>query len=290
MAASNEDFILLHLGYMIILPLIICIFGVISHVFLFIAFIKDPLKCFRNSGTYLVISLAVSDFVLCLVVPFSNHLPQDQEWGRNIAYFALVSTPTVSTLMISSISLDRFLLIVYPLKHRVLKKGKIVVLWLACVWLIGLALPFKETLFEVSNDRDPFVGNVLGIVLILLSSVMYAVSCYILKKQSKNLALENISDRQEQARLMKEKQFLRTIILIAGIAFACIVLAGMYFQYAKSKGVLNGKVLEFRILTGVFCGLYYVNYAVNPLVYVLRLSNYRKTFHLLYCCKATRRY
>ena len=44
-----------------LLLLIFPIFGAVSNVLLLVAFIKDPLKCFRNPGTYLVMNLSVSD-------------------------------------------------------------------------------------------------------------------------------------------------------------------------------------------------------------------------------------
>ena len=47
---------------------VICILGVVSNALLLVAFLKDPPKCFRNSGTYLVINLSVSD---CLTSLFS---------------------------------------------------------------------------------------------------------------------------------------------------------------------------------------------------------------------------
>ncbi len=52
------------------LPLItISVLGVALNVLLLVAFLKDPLKCFRNSGTYLVMNLAVSDCLTCLFAP-----------------------------------------------------------------------------------------------------------------------------------------------------------------------------------------------------------------------------
>ncbi len=52
------------------LPLItISVLGVALNVLLLVAFLKDPLKCFRNSGTYLVMNLAVSDCLMCLFAP-----------------------------------------------------------------------------------------------------------------------------------------------------------------------------------------------------------------------------
>ena len=120
---------------------------------------------------------------------------------------------------------------------------------------------------------------------ILFSSMMYALTYYKLKKQSRNLALENISDRQQQTRILKEERLLRTITLIACIAFACIVSSAIDFIYRLFQN-LSGENQDKQAMKRVFFGIFYLNYAINPLVYVLPLSNYRKTFYLLYCNKA----
>ena len=55
--------------YNIIPVTVMPVLGVVSNALLLVAFIKDPLKCFRNSATYLVMNLAVSDSLLCLIAP-----------------------------------------------------------------------------------------------------------------------------------------------------------------------------------------------------------------------------
>ena len=97
--------------------IVICTLGVISNVLLLVAFIKDPLKCFRNSGTYLVINLSVSDCLtslLCLlsnvIVRISSHLI--------LLYFSHW-TCVVSFVSIASISIDRFLMVTSPIKHHI---------------------------------------------------------------------------------------------------------------------------------------------------------------------------
>ena len=56
--------------------LIIPILGGVSNVLLLVAFIRDPLKCFRNSGTYLVMNLSVSDCLACLLYSFLDVDPK----------------------------------------------------------------------------------------------------------------------------------------------------------------------------------------------------------------------
>ena len=284
---GNEDsYGIPDLGFMIIVLYVICAFGAISQVFLIVAFIKDPLKCFRNPATYLIVTLAVSDFLACLGTPF---ICWAKKWYCMALQFAMWSGIEVSLITIASISVDRFLMVVYPLKYRVLMKGNVVILLLTCIWLIGFVFPAKILLsITITNDMDQLLMNLQEVVCIIFASIMYGFTYFKLTKQSKNIALENVPNRQQQARVMRDKRFLRTIIVIACIAFACIVPTSVFYHYAVPQKLITGDAVV-RILNTITTCIFYVNYAVNPLVYVLRLPNYRKTFYLLYCRKTTAR-
>ena len=269
------------LGIISILPYTICIFGAISNFFLIIAFIKDPLKCFRNLGTYFIANLAVSDFLACFVSLFTCCVPTHWLLAFDLA---LPVTSIVSFLTIASISLDRFLMVAYPLKHRVMMKGKPVNIWLSFIWIAGFIYPMKECIPHMKTSLHAFIVNIVAGVIIALSCVIYGFTYHKLQKQSKNVALENLPNRQQQMRFIKEKQFLRTITLIACISFVCSIPTTTVYQYTVFKyGMVS------RTLTGIVYGFFYFNFAVNPLVYVLRFPNYRKSFYQLYCCKAMTR-
>ena len=279
--------------YSSILPISICIFGVIAHVLLIVAFIKDPLKCFRNSGTYLVVNLAISDLLASLISPifFLRHdLTSLCPWQLATVFLNLASI-SVSTLTVAAISIDRFLMTVYPIKHRVLTKGKLIVVWIASTWLISSGLPamvfFHSTISSVGVSS--FILRYFATAVILFASVMYGLTYYKLKKQSKNLAVEHISNRQEQTRMMKEKRFLRTISFIACIQIVCVVPSAIFFNSHTFGQSSPTSTHIFATLFHIFATLFHANFAVNPVVYVLRLPNYRKTFYVLYCCTSRQR-
>ena len=284
MANNNSD-IIIGLEYARILPVSLCTFGVIAHVFLIVAFIKDPLKCFRNSGTYLVGNLAISDLLTCLISPTFYFFPHFLGTWCSVLLFVTHVGAGVSIFTIAAISIDRFLLTVHPMKYRVLVKGKLIVVWLACTWLLSSGPPAKVFLFPSNNADDVvfFCMKIFAGTSIVLSSVMYWLTYHKLKKQSRNFSLESIN-LQVQSRVMKEKYFLRTIILIACIQIACVVPVTILFNYYTLEALfIDGPFA--RILNRLFGGLFYVNFAVNPVVYVWRLRNYRRTFYLLYCCR-----
>ena len=89
--------------------LIVSLLGVTSNLLLLNAFIKDPLKCFRNSGSYLVIDLTVSDLLTCLIAPLYFRV-NVESWtfvsGLMVLYFMIVSSETLV-----SVSIDRYLLV-----------------------------------------------------------------------------------------------------------------------------------------------------------------------------------
>ena len=268
-------------GIISVFPHAICIFGVISNVLLITAYIKDPLKCFGNSGTYLMKNLAVSDLLTCFIASFSSIVPKKWFWLLQLIW---IPSTTVSVLTIASISFERFFIVVYPMKHRVLTKGKMMTGWSVCIWLFSFIVQLKAFLFFLTDITASRILTIFVELVIVITGIIYGITYYKLKKQLNNLALENVSNQQRQARNIKEKRFLKTIIIIGCIEFACVVPTSTFFHWAViEKKFFNGVVA--RSVNGISTGIYYLNFAVNPLVYVLRLPNYRKTFYLLYCCK-----
>ena len=259
-------------------PIIISILGIISNMLLLVAFVKDPLKCFRNSATYLVMNLSVSDCLMCLLGPLF-HLDVRAKYStcwRLIYTFCVFWFATTSMASITSISVDRFLMIAYPMKQRILVRGKAMVVWLAIIWIVSSILSGAE-LNYILKDKMEVIVYCSGAFFTIISSVICAFTCYKLKNQSRNIALQNSNkSRAQEKRILKEKHFLNTIILIACIAFVCTLPSIIIFQFYNSPN---------DTLVSIFVAVFYINFAVNPLIYIARFPNYRKTFHLLYCCR-----
>ena len=263
----------------LILPAIIISFlGAISNILLLVAFVKDPLKCFRNSGTFLVMNLAVSDCLTCLIS--SVAYIRRRADIHPIFYFAMYWFGGVSMISIVSISIDRFLMVTHPIKHRILMNGKVMILWISAIWIVSCVIPVLRLLSD-SETIDQHVMNIFSAIAIVLSAVLYATTYHKLKKQSRSIALQNSSEsRAQETRILKETRFLKTIIIVACIAFVCVVppMAFALVYNSLSFGTLASKVVGAISIFSV-C----LNFAVNPLVYTLRLPNYRKTFYFLYC-------
>ena len=160
----------------------LCCVGVLANVMLLIAFIKNPLKCFRNSAAYLVGNLAVSDSIynLFLMVNISlNH-------RKNIADHFLFISFYSSMTTIFSIALDRFLMITYPFKHRILMSKRRMAVWIAIIWFVSSVHAVKRIF--VTSDNDGRIKPGIGSVLIILTGILYCKTYLALRRQNKSMA------------------------------------------------------------------------------------------------------
>ena len=257
------------------------------HILLLIAFFKDPLKCFRNSGTYLVGNLAISDLLVCLLAILRSAIAtsENDTLSRHpFGNFLWVYLPAVTYTSIVAISIDRFFMVAYPLQHRTGTKGKVLAAWLASIWLVSFIYPTKVLAFG-EDENDSLVANIFGLAGTLFSAVMYALTYFKMRKQSGSIALDESSgtnSRTQIARILKEKRFLTTIIVIACINVVCNLPVFLFFKIVSVQRLLKNS-LASKLIKIIFSSSYYFNYTVNPFIYITRLPNYRKTFYLLYC-------
>ena len=276
---STRVYEMYELSYYDIPTITISAVGTVSNILLLIAFIKDPLKCFRNSATYLVMNLAISD---CVASLFATFLPLIlAKLGSHIILGSLIHWfGSASCVSIASISVDRFLMITYPFRHRILMEGKVMIVWLAAIWIVSCVLPFIGFLRGLEKTSLNAI-YIFDFTFIILAATMYALTYHKLKNQLKNIGLQNSTEsRARELRVMKEKNFLNSVIIIASIAFVCLVPSNIFFAFNTRR---RNSSLTLKFST--FLSIYYANFAVNPLIYIARLPNYRKTFYLLYCCR-----
>lgn len=257
----------------------ISLIGIISHLMLLAAYMIDPLKCFKNSGTYLLANLAVSDLLVCLAI----FLRMSSLKSIMVLYFLVLFFPFGSLLTLISISIERFIIVAYPLKNRILKKKGVKFVWMMCIWLVSFVPVGKQLIFG-PETFDDIVNVSLGIILVLFATFIYALTYRKLKRHSQDIALQSSSaeTRCNATRIAKDKRFLRTIILIAVIALVCllpVLLMSMALFLTEMQYHRN----IYEILFIISVSLYDINFAVNPIIYFLRFPRYKKTFYRLYC-------
>ena len=230
-------------------------------------------------------NLSVSDCLASLLCLLSYIAPRTSL--QPIWIFFNFSISGVSFISIASISIDRFLMVASPIKHRISMNVKVIVLWIAAIWIANFLISVSCLFSNIRDSSGRQVLCTVGVIIIMLSSFMYMSTYYKLKKQSRNIALQNSNEsRAQEIRILKERRFLKTIILIACIAFGCVVPHMIFYLSVDSLNFPKDK-LTSEVIGTTTLFIFYINFAVNPFIYILRLPNYRKTFYLLYCRRRT---
>jgi hypothetical protein len=251
--------------------LTVCV-GVVSHLLLFLCLAKDPLKCFRNSASYLIINLAVADFVVCLGALIVLSLVHNFPAVLSVRLYALPAFAWASIFSIFSIAVDRYLLTVRPFTHRVLLNGRRIAIWIATTWLLSMWPVLKTSIFGF-NKVGSIIYHTIIVVFSLLTVLIYLITYFSLRKQGRFLS----GQRQSQNR--SQKEFLKTITIVAFIQILTFVpqnVLGLLdgLSYGSSSIV---EVISFQV--------YFLNFATNPVLYFWRLTNYRRTLRLIVCRK-----
>ena len=267
----------------------VCTAGIIANFLLLVALIRDPLKCFRNSSTYPIGNLCVSDmnlpFFLMLVVHI-KHATVD---------FIIYALFNSSMLTIFSIAVDRYMITVHPFKHRVWMSGKKCALWICSNWTLCTIHPIERAIFGYKS-YDMRISSSIGLILMALTCIVYAKTYRTLRKEAKmmNDKLPGRSEFVKKAERMhayslkirqaREQKFLSTIVIIACIALVTLIPSVVQRQvYSESQVVTENP--EERLIQSILMAIMCVNFAANPFIYYLRLEKYRKTFKILYGCK-----
>ena len=188
MTAKNDvnAELLQEFSYRDIAVLSISALGTVLNTLLLIAFIKDPLKCFRNSGTYFVMNLSISDFLTCLFDLLCQVIPVQSDW-KVVIDFSHVWFGIASFLSITSVSIDRFLIVAYQIKYRVMINGKLICVWLTSIWITSCIFPILRVVLNGQKDVTRNIMYISGISVIIFTAVMYSLTYLKLKKQSRNM-------------------------------------------------------------------------------------------------------
>ena len=269
---------------------ILCLIGIISNISLLTGLLKDPLKCFRNSPSYLVANLAISDLLACTTTLARDYMAFClQKHGVFLTVRVIhIAFVYMSYLSIISIALDRYLSVIHPLKYKILVNGKRTFFVILFKWLMVITCTALFKLVHgIKWKRE--IQSIGGIIIISLATFLYIRTTYKIKKASRYLESLDIqsttSNVIKKKRLLNEKRFLKTICLVSVLALTTQLPYHIFHYIASTTGYAShstGKVNTKYHVHGFLFVLLTSNFCINPFIYWCRLTKYRKTFLRLF--------
>ncbi|XP_063040137.1 N-formyl peptide receptor 2-like [Engraulis encrasicolus] len=264
----------------------LCVFIILSSTIIFVLgvlgnglviwIIGVKTKRSVNSSWYL--SLAVSDFLLCITVPFNCVYMTTGEWhvGRFMCKFISVVMPLNifgSVFLLVIVSMDRCICVVFPVwsqNHRTVRGSSVVI---AAAWILSAALSLPTLLFYGIHDRYGTtlcgfnstealmsMGTlvVMGFVFGLALPLVVIVVCYAIITQK--LRVNRMTKSSKPFRLM-------TAVIIT------FVICWAPYQIFRLLSI--NKVSNIKTGIQISTMLAYANSFINPVLYSFMGQDFR---------------
>ena len=248
-----------------------------------IIFMKN--RNLRKRSTYLVINLAAIDMFVGGVVVYNvfNLLGVDcylwewhffEYWTSILVEVLLLLFPIASLTNITIIALERVHALFCPLRHRVLKKW-VYGLIIAVVWITSglvsvsaiLLLLFEETQYD-DYTRITFISICILIICVSYASIVIKVRCG--------------AQPQHHGATSRERKLTMTLLIVTVVSLLlCLPLVVIILAFHISKSEIFGSA-PIQSLFETTLLLFYANSVVNPILYVIRMPEYRSAFLALF--------
>ncbi|XP_074657416.1 adenosine receptor A2b-like [Tubulanus polymorphus] len=256
----------------------------------------------RTVTNYFIVNLAIADFLVGLValpcaIAASTGFPYNDFYGCLLVNSIVVMLTQSSIFSLLAIALERFVAIKHPYVYQRWCSGTAAVVVIIVTWLASLLIgmvpvfgwhgtlpPDGQCSFMHVIDMEYMVYfNFFGCVLIplLILLAIYAYIFFIVKKQLHQIAvLEMAGHNNANGKVTRHSKAAKSL---AGI---CVFFAICWLplHILNSLTVLRPDVrFPFEILMAAIL-LSHANSAVNPVLYALGSSGFRRAFKQILSC------
>ncbi|XP_015750509.1 PREDICTED: neuromedin-U receptor 1-like [Acropora digitifera] len=228
----------------------------------------------RKRTTYLIISLTIADlFVGTVTIPLHIYKSMTFEsgsgfgWGKFILLFWEKVFIACSLLHLALLSLERLHATLYPFRHSLMLDWvyfKAVV----CVWFIAVILASAgAALYLIVPQASQYVWVSLVIAVLFTVIVSYVIIALNVKRKTPPYSSGAVSsDRKLTVTVL-------VVIVLSTVTFFPFLLRIFVKVSTKVIGLSYEAEFDIKHSTLFFC---FANSFVNPLVYTLRMKEFRK--------------
>ncbi|XP_078385061.1 histamine H2 receptor-like [Oculina patagonica] len=258
-----------------------CLAIVILNIITIIVFVKQ--RQLQRRSTYLIIHLAVVDLLVGVVSgPLGIELNMagfcglwEYNWNMTwslrvkLAFMYLFSFTSLVNLVF--VSMERLHATFRPFGHRVIKKWVYVVI-IAVIWLTTTVRESVQIVLIETGRSDPFIDSTLNLPF-YSTSVFVICSSYIL------IIIKVRCSRHpyHHGAARRERKLTGTSLIVALVSFLLwlpviiyISVPALNIELFSSLSMHSGFHITMAVLT-----LFLANSLVNPLIYALRMPEFR---------------
>ena len=223
----------------------------------------------RKRSTYLVMNLTVADLLVGVVIgPLFMFYSNVCTWPGSIICAIRTTFPIASQVNLSLISLERLHATLFPFRHCLITKCVYFKIIIAC-WFTAFTLAFVMSI--LSKEALTYAWVSFGTVTLLVLVVCYIIII---------VNVESSPHSQHRGSIHKERKLSVTLLMVTGISVLTILPFTIFASIpvdVKEKWPSASSFHIYRILSVI----YIANSIVNPLVYAIRMREFRNALRNL---------
>ena len=248
---------------------------VIINAFTLVAFARN--RHLRKRTTYLIINLTVADLLVGAVSEPMKILGPDFDRGNVFSwqeFITLTSTlmfPLASQANLSLISLERLHATLFPFRHCLIDKWlyfKVIIgSWMITLLLASMMSVLK--MLELDLFRYLFLCyTCLTLLIITVSSVIITIK------------VKSNPPPQHFSAVASERKLSVTLSIVTVVSILTILPASIWMAMFSQRCFAATHVVQ---IYETFTLLYYANSIINPLIYAIRMREFRQAVKELSC-------
>ena len=227
----------------------------------------------RKRSTYLIMNLTVADLLVGVVTgPLTVYYHQKKEkddnnctWPELMICAMKVAFPIASQVNLSLISLERLHATLFPFRHCLITKCVYFKVIIAC-WLMALILAIFMVIS--SQEASHYAWASFSAVTLLVLAVCYIIIL---------VNVQGSPHSQHHGSIHTERKLSITLFIVTGVSVLTILPLTIFNSMPegiKQKWHSESSVDVYLILLAI----YLANSMVNPVVYAMRMQEFRKAF------------
>ena len=266
----------------------VAVIGILCNILLILVIIVDPLGILRKGAWVTIVNLAVADLLTyanSFVIQFLwRYFVPELEYWRISQFFSMFSM-SASFMFWTLLTVQVYMIITYPIKSRlILTKAKVT---LACMVVWVLALPLG--LFKIANvwaqTREVLYFYIISftiLTLVVVIQVVFKVHIVVEILRSRRDDVNAETQNKKQNDLAKTAVILNVILIVAAFPY----FLTKQIAYVLYIGVNMDNTTVLWQFLYYYEPVFLLNFIANvPVLYSLRLQDYRRSLLALFSCK-----
>ena len=246
----------------------------------------DPLEILRKGSWITIINLAVADLLYCIINFFEEiqwYVGTHELLTTDNYYFVIETLAglavSASLMLLGFFSLQVYTVTKFPFKAPHFWTRKKVVICCVGIWLLAGPLGLDIIYIYLHYDYDKYnkwwtVITVVYSIIVIIQIVLKILTCWEIFKTRRN-------SRQSQS--LKHRQITTTVMIMVTVQVFTAVPYVVFLHVQHDVFSLNDDLLDE--ITTYHSPMLALNFCVNPIIYFLRLPDYRLSLFSLCGCR-----